>query len=73
MHHGLDVTEYILKYGSLVGIKDKPRDHDWSLYLRSVTRVCMGRLNSVEIIDTLTMIVYLRHMTNYQIVKEVNR
>lgn len=33
-----------------VGTKDEPQDHDWSLYLKSVTRVCIGWLNSVEFI-----------------------
>lgn len=41
----------ILKYCKLVGTKDMPQGHDWSLYLRSITRVCMGWLNTMEIIE----------------------
>lgn len=39
---------YILKYCKPLSTKDEPQGHDWSFYLRSVTRVCMGWLNSVE-------------------------
>lgn len=44
-----DASENLLTCCKHVGAKDKPADHDWSLYLRSITRVCMERLNSVEI------------------------
>lgn len=45
----LSDMSYILKHFNFVGTKDGPPDHDWSLYLRSITRDCMGRLNSVEL------------------------
>lgn len=45
-----DSPENLLTCCRHVGAKDELADHDWSLYLRSITRVCMERLNSVEIL-----------------------
>lgn len=45
-----DAPENLLMCCKHVGAKGELTDHDWSLYLRSITRVCMERLNSVEIL-----------------------
>lgn len=41
-----------LRYFEHVSIKDGPRLHDWSLYLRSVTRVCMGGRTQWSLLKT---------------------